>query len=399
MKKKTGLLIFVLLLLLCPAAAQAEELELYAQSAVLMDGDTGRILFGKNQDERRAMASTTKIMTCILVLEQADLKDTAIVSARAASQPKVHLGVQEGQEFYVRDLLYSLMLESHNDAAVILAEKVAGSVESFAAAMNEKAKQLGCVQTHFVTPNGLDETDEGGDHATTAAELGKILCYCIRQSPKREQFLEITRTDSYTFSDVAGNRSYSCTNHNAFLGMMEGALTGKTGFTGKAGYCYVGALESEGRTFVVALLGCGWPNNRSYKWSDTKKLMAYGMEHYQFCTVDLDRETNPVLARNGIPQSGRRRDACYIPTCVDQKPCKTVRILAGEKDRIEVKCRMKKSVQAPVKKGTTVGKVTVFLNGAALDSRPVVTAQTAREITCSWCAGKILDRFLALRPE
>ncbi|MCI5900499.1 MAG: D-alanyl-D-alanine carboxypeptidase, partial [Lachnospiraceae bacterium] len=107
---------------------KAEDIELYAQSAVLMDGDTGRILFGKNETEIRAMASTTKIMTCILVLENVDLMEKAEVSALAASQPKVHLGVKEQEAFYVKDLLYSLMLESHNDTAVILAEKTAGSV-------------------------------------------------------------------------------------------------------------------------------------------------------------------------------------------------------------------------------------------------------------------------------
>ena len=105
---------------------------LYAQSAVLMDGDSGRILFGKNEQEVRAMASTTKIMTCILVLENTDLSDTAKKSPKTHHAPKVHLGVQKGETFYVKDLLYSLMLESHNDAAVILAEKTAGSVEAFA---------------------------------------------------------------------------------------------------------------------------------------------------------------------------------------------------------------------------------------------------------------------------
>ena len=120
-------IIFMLLLLAAPISAKAEDMQLYAQSAVLMDGDSGRILFGKNEQEVRAMASTTKIMTCILVLENTDPSDTAAASENAAMQPKVHLGVQKGETFYVKDLLYSLMLESHNDAAVILAEKTAGS--------------------------------------------------------------------------------------------------------------------------------------------------------------------------------------------------------------------------------------------------------------------------------
>lgn len=131
-KRFLGILTGMLLLMVTAVPVKAEEMELYAQSAVLMDADTGRILFGKKEKEVRAMASTTKIMTCILVLENTDLSDMAEASRNAAIQPKVHLGVYEGETFYVKDLLYSLMLESHNDAAVILAEKTAGSVEAFA---------------------------------------------------------------------------------------------------------------------------------------------------------------------------------------------------------------------------------------------------------------------------
>ena len=259
--------------------------ELYAQSAVLMDADSGRVLFEKNGMEQRPMASTTKILTCILVLEKAGLGETAEVSRNAASQPKVHLGVRAGEKYYVQDLLYSLMLESHNDAAVILAEHVGGSLEGFAALMNEKAKEIGCADSHFITPNGLDAEDEEGAHSTTAADLAKIMRYCITLSPKKAEFLEITRTSSRAFSDVEGKRSFSCVNHNAFLGMMDGALSGKTGFTGKAGYCYVGALTRDGKTFIVALLACGWPNNKTYKWKDTRKLMESGLKNYEYRNV------------------------------------------------------------------------------------------------------------------
>ena len=146
--------------------------------------------------------------------------------------------------------------------------------------MNEKAKELGCMDTHFVTPNGLDGEDEEGIHSTTAADLARIMKYCIMDSPKKEEFLKITRTASYQFGDREGKRSFSCNNHNAFLNMMEGALSGKTGFTGDAGYCYVGSLRRNDRTFIVALLACGWPNNKGYKWKDTRALMEYGLANY-----------------------------------------------------------------------------------------------------------------------
>ena len=140
-------IIFMLLLLAAPVSAKAEDMQLYAQSAVLMDGDSGRILFGKNEQEVRAMASTTKIMTCILVLENTDPSDTAAASENAAMQPKVHLGVQKGETFYVKDLLYSLMLESHNDAAVILAEKDGRQCGSFCG-KNESESRRDRMQRH-----------------------------------------------------------------------------------------------------------------------------------------------------------------------------------------------------------------------------------------------------------
>ena len=306
----------LILTALFPAAREARAQEtgdeitasqLYAQSAVLMDADSGRILFAKNGQEERAMASTTKIMTCILALENGDLSEEITVSAEAASQPAVRLGMREGQRFRLNDLLYSLMLESHNDSAVAVAECVGGTVEGFAAMMNRKAMELGCSDTYFITPNGLDAEDETGKHHTTAADLARIMKYCIMDSEKKDAFLEITRTESYQFSDCDGSGSYSCSNHNSFLHMMEGALSGKTGFTADAGYCYVGALRRDDRTFIVALLACGWPNNKGYKWSDTRKLMDYALENYQYREFGTEEETVSVVVENGTASmlSGR----------------------------------------------------------------------------------------------
>ena len=269
------------------------SLTLYAKSAVLMDAESGRILYEKNGYEILPMASTTKIMTCILALENGDLNDYAEVSSYASGMPKVHLGARSGEFFRLEDLLYSLMLESHNDSAVIIAEHIAGNTGEFADMMNRKARKIGCDNTFFITPNGLDAVSTSTDgqthiHSTTAADLARIMSYCITSSPKKEEFLTITRTASHSFTGfqksgedyVSDGRTFTCNNHNAFLSMMEGALSGKTGFTANAGYCYVGSLRQEDRTFVVALLACGWPNNKSYKWSDTKKLMSYGLENY-----------------------------------------------------------------------------------------------------------------------
>lgn len=174
---------------------QMDASQLYAQSAVLMDGESGRVLFEKGGGEERPMASTTKIMTCILALEKGNLNDIVTVSEEAARQPEVHLGMKEGDQFYMEDLLYSIMLESHNDSAWAVAEHISGSVEEFSNLMDQKAKELGCSHTNFVTPNGLDGEDEDGIHRTTAEELARIMQYCIMESPQKEAFADYTDED------------------------------------------------------------------------------------------------------------------------------------------------------------------------------------------------------------
>ncbi len=365
--------------------------ELYAQSAVLMDADSGRVLFEKNGMEQRPMASTTKILTCILVLEKAGLGEPAEVSRNAASQPKVHLGVRAGEKYYVQDLLYSLMLESHNDAAVILAEHVGGSLEGFAALMNEKAKEIGCADSHFITPNGLDAEDEEGAHSTTAADLAKIMRYCITLSPKKAEFLEITRTSSRAFSDVEGKRSFSCVNHNAFLGMMDGALSGKTGFTGKAGYCYVGALTRDGKTFIVALLACGWPNNKTYKWKDTRKLMEYGLKNYEYRNVWEDIQVERIPVENGIPESGELWDTAYTEAEIEGK--EEVRLLLRKDEKVSVEVEKTEQLAAPIEAGQQVGTVRYYLGDGLIREFPIKVRNSVREIDMSWCAEKIVEKL------
>ena len=369
---------------------------LHALSAVLMDGTSGRVLYGKNAEEPRAMASTTKIMTCILILEQCNLEETAATSAYAASMPKVHLGAAEGEEFYVKDLLYSLMLESHNDSAVILAEHAGGDVSGFAEKMNEKAREIGCEDTWFITPNGLDAQEEvQGEvkkHHTTATDLGRIMRYCISQSPKKEEFLEITRTPSYSFQDVSGKRSFSCNNHNAFLSMMEGALSGKTGFTSQAGYCYIGALEQDGKTLIVALLGCGWPNHKDYKWQDTRALMEYGLEHYtlhSFSEAKLPQIPSVIPVQNG--QGEKLGEMAQVSTV--RRETEDMKLLLGAEDEVRTVYRGKTFLEAPVKEGDKIGEISYEVNGEIWKTEDVVAGNDVEKIDYAWCLKQTIKRL------
>lgn len=363
-----------------------EELQLYAQAAVLMDADSGRVLYGKNEEAKLPMASTTKIMTCILALEYGSPEQIVEVSSYAASMPKVKLYVKSGEKYYLRDLLYSLMLESHNDSAVVIAEAVGGSVEQFAAMMNQKARDIGCYDSYFITPNGLDAkvNETGKVHSTTAADLARIMAYCVTDSPEKERFLEITRTQGYDFTDVDGTRSFHCNNHNAFLGMMQEALSGKTGFTNNAGYCYVGAVESEGRIFTVALLACGWPNNRSYKWSDMKKLAAYGMERYQYQDIYEEQEFADIPVRDGIAgEKGTPFEEAEVSVTLQAEE-KSLPYLLCEDDRVEVKSRVEPVLDAPVAAGEEVGSVSYYLNGELIKSYTVCADEEVEKRSFPW---------------
>ena len=390
------------------AAEKDPDLKLYAQSAVLMDADSGRVLYEKDGHKIMPMASTTKIMTCILALEYGNLEDYALVSSYAASMPKVKLGVSPNEYYKLGDLLYCLMLESHNDAAVVIAEHIAGSTQAFADMMNQKARDIGCYDTFFITPNGLDATATASDgtvraHSTTAADLARIMCYCISDSPKKEEFLAITRTPAYSFENyrekdgamTSGGRSFHCNNHNAFLSMMEGALSGKTGFTGSAGYCYVGALRRDERTYVVALLACGWPNNKTYKWSDTKVLMNYGLENFEYHRLSEaaydESKLKPLKVLNG--QTDRLNATAHADVKIDRKEDTDMSFLLKKGEQIEVDFQMEDTLTAPVSAGSQVGSIKYLIGGEVYKVEYIVTQNDVPAIDFSWCLKQILLRY------
>ena len=400
-RNRAGFFLGILLLLFgsMPAAAARQESEpnqLFATAACLMDGDTGRVLFGNRETDPMAMASTTKIMTCILALENGGEQAVATASAQAAAAPKVHLGVYEGEQFLLGDLLYSMMLESHNDAAVMIAETIGGSIEGFAALMNEKAAAIGCTDTHFVTPNGLDASDAGGDHHTTAADLARIMRYCIKTSPKATEFLAVTQTRSYTFWDLEKKNMFNCCNHNALLDQMEGAISGKTGFTAKAGYCYTGALERDGKCLIVTLLACGWPNHKNYKWADAAKLLNYGLESYTYRDV-LDHSWKPGRIEvtdgvyDGLLQTKSSASLTLVSPALD--PARSLPVLLKETEIPKKDIFLPELIEAPVKKGEKVGSMTYSIDGILLAEYPVYAAETIEKIDYGWCMEQVAERL------
>lgn len=372
-----GIFCTLFILIQNPAAAaetgqqeEKEKLSLNARAAVLMDADSGRILYGKNETMAFPMASTTKIMTLIVALEHNEPDQIVMASAGASAMPEVRLGVHEGERYSMEDLYYAMMLESFNDAAMMIAEGTVGSVENFAELMNEKAISLGCTQTYFITPNGLDAADEKGVHSSTGEDMAKIMRYAINN----EDFLKITQTADYSFTDCDRKRSFEVHNKNVLLTMMDGVLSGKTGYTADAGYCYVCAVKKDDRTFIVALLGSGWPPHKGYKWSDVQTLLDYGDKNYRYQTIDISKGVpdRQVHVMNGEQDFAtvRAKQTNY-------------RFLLSSEDKVHVESVLPGQLEAPVEAGQPVGSIQVFVNGDLTAENDYVTINKI-DARCTW---------------
>ena len=410
MKFRCSVFIYVILIcnLCCQLSVHAGSLDhsilmvpqlsdvLYALSAVLMDADSGRILYEKEGEMPRPNASTTKVLTCILALENGDGDDYVQVSANAASQPQVKLGLQKGEQYYLEDLLYSLLLQSHNDSAVAIAEHIGGSVEGFSDMMNAKAREIGCMDTHFITPNGLDDEDSDGTHHTTASDLALIMRYAI----KNKVFLKIAQTKEYSFSDLSKKQTFSVHNTNALFSMTDGVLAGKTGFTGDAGYCYVCAVQKDDRIFIIALLAAGWPGHKTYKWHDTLKLLDYGKNNFYYRSFWQEPDLSYIPVKDGIPENTSHTDnllpdgSIYIGGQVKAtEEEKQQKILLKNDDRLQYQVRLKDELQAPVRKGEQIGRVVYMLNGQKIASFPILAVQNVDRITFLYCAELVFRNF------
>lgn len=381
--KNFSIIILVLSLLVCcifcPVTTQAAGL--YSKYSVLIDSDSGRILSGSNETTAVSMASTTKIMTLIIALENCDKNFVATTSAYAASMPDVQLNSITGEQFVLDDLYYSLMLESHNDSAVIIAENVAyyllcknpalrsetpfisnynydssflseidreqseKLVYIFTDLMNEKADDILLFDTYYITPNGLDAEDDYSFHHTTAYDLAKTMAYCINN----DEFLRITQTVSKTFSDTTGKHTYQLNNKNRLLNPENGVISGKTGFTNKAGYCYVCAYKDNNRTLCIAMLACGWPPNKNYKWSDANYLIALGKKYNKQKYFNCEYTFY-------IPVSKGKYSFCELI------PDSAVEFLACDDDSVNIQIDIPETLTAPVNSAQIYGTINIYVN-------------------------------------
>ena len=297
--KTLSLLLALLFLLALPARAQVPQPEdLSAAAALLMDADTGQVLYSKNGDQLMAPASITKILTGLLAMEYLEEDQVLTASAQAADIPSwgTSIDLQAGEELTVRDAMYAMMLPSANDAANVIAEEIAGSLEAFAQLMNQRAAQLGAVHTHFTNANGLPDDD----HLTTAYDMALI----TRQAIRIPGFLQYFGAESYSMpaTNLSGERALSNTHRMLRSGYEEydeTVIGGKTGFTDQAGYTLVTVAQRAGRTLICVAL------HSEEFYDDTQLLLELGFEEFSPVLYRLEaQEGASVPLLDGDQQIG-----------------------------------------------------------------------------------------------
>lgn len=333
-----------------------DEPKINSRSAVVIDRKSKNIIYGKNENVKKAMASTTKIMTAMVVIQNTNLNNTVEISKKAAGTGGSRLGLKAGDKITVKDLLYGLLLRSGNDCAVALAEYVAGSVQEFSNLMNQNAQMLGLNNTHFVTPHGLDEEE----HYTTAYELAILADYALNN----ELFAQIVNKKSYTIN--INKNSKTLNNTNELLGNLNGVYGVKTGFTNGAGRCLVTSIKRGNLDVICVVLGADTKKDRT---RDSAKLIEYTFNKYE--EIDIKEKIKESFKRwneiNGNRINIEKGESSKLElTLNDKDKIFTYPIEKGTEDNINIEINANLNLKAPVLENTNIGKIKVYYNAKEL---------------------------------
>lgn len=362
LKKITSLAVcvtFSVCALLMPVEAYG-EVQVSSASAILIEAESGRIVYEKDAYERRPMASTTKIMSTLVALEQENLDEYFTVDKDAINVEGSSMGLKEGDRVTLRTLCYGMMLPSGNDAANATAVKVAGSVENFVDMMNEKAREIGLSDTHFVTPSGLDDYTD--DHYSTAYDMAKLTAYAM----KNEKFCEIcSQADAkVNFGNPPFDRWLS--NNNKLLDMCEGVIGVKTGFTDKARRCLVSACERDGVTLICVTL------NAPDDWNDHMKMYDYGFSVVK--NYALPYEFGGI----NVNVVGGKEDKITL----EMPFSPSAPLFADELSKVRAEVLVYSFYYAPVVNGDELGVVNFYVDDRLVESVPLVAKKQIKADTC-----------------
>lgn len=330
----------------------SNEPSINSRAAIVYDRISGSILFEKNKNEKRKMASTTKIMTAIIVLENANLDDIVTVSSKAAGTGGSRLGLHTNDKISVRDLLYGLMLCSGNDAAVALAQHIGGDLSGFASLMNNKCAFLGLTSTHFVTPHGLDNDE----HYTTAYELAVITNYAL----KNETFCKYVATKNYTVS--INGHSKNLSNTNELLGNLDGVYGVKTGFTNGANRCLVTSVKRGNMDLICIVLGA---DTKKHRTQDSVKLIEYAYKTFEMVNIKekvISEFENWKLCNstNMIVKKGTSNN---IDIFLEDLPYDYFPVNCNQINNVSIYIYCNTTFEAPLNANSSLGYLTISIDG------------------------------------
>ena len=347
---KIWLVTVILILLKTAPAIAARRPNLAASTGILMDFTTGKVLFTKNSSERRAPASTTKILTALVALERGDLNQVITTSQNASKAGGSSIWLAPGENHTLKELLYGILLNSGNDASVAVAEGLAGSEAKYAAWMNEKARAIGAKDTCFKNSNGLPESG----HYTTAYDLALITRYALNNPV----FAAIVKTKSKAIEWPGRDYNRLMVNHNKLLWRYEYADGVKTGYTKQAGRCLVASATKNGQRLIAVVL------NSKLMYEDIKELFEYGFNNYQLLTVvGSEQKIGSISVMGGIEP--------LVPV-LPHRPV-TLVVPKGQLNQIKVSMEIPRSIHAPVERLQQVGELEVKIGAKIIDRIPVVT--------------------------
>ena len=349
-------------------SSNPEEADVDSRIALIYDRASGKILYEKNGNKQTPMASTTKIMTAIVVLENANLKDVVTIDSKAAGIGGSRLGLKKNDKITVNDLLYGLMLRSGNDAAVALANYVGGSVEGFAQMMNEKAKEMGLTNSHFIVPHGLD--NDG--HYTTAYELAKMADYAL----KIDKFKQIVGTQNTTI--YINGYAKAINNTNKLLGSVSGVYGVKTGFTNGAGRCLVTACKRDDLDIVTVIIGADTTKQRT---ADTIKLINYAYNNFEVINIKeiVEEKFEQWKAINQSRIYVNKGIKNNVELLLEDMPFENMAIKKNNKDKIDVEVNSIFYLEAPVAKNQVIANMKITINGETLEILEVYSKEEIRK--------------------
>ena len=355
--------------------AGSSELPLNAPSAVLMEASTGRVLFEKNSHDVRSCASITKVMTLCLTCDaieagQLSLSDTLTASAHAASMGGSDIWLKEGETMSVDDLIKATVIMSANDAAVVLAENVAGSEDAFVRQMNERAQELGMTDTVFKNCNGLDE--EG--HVTSAHDVALM----SRELITHPQIFDYT----LTWIDYVRDGQTQLVNTNKLIRSYSGITGLKTGTTSQAGSCITATAERDSLALVAVVLGA---DSTDHRFQDAAALLDYGFAGWSVVVPE-----SPVLENAAV--TGGMEET--VPAQIGEMP--KILTKAAERGQVEQKIEMNEELTAPVRKGDVIGRVTYKINSEVVSQVDITAAEDVEEVTFSSVFSYLLHSFFTM---